>query len=170
MRLVILGAGGYGQTVADVARQLGRFSEVRFLDDGKTGPEILGTCCEFAAFADGDTWMYPAFGNNESRLAWLDRLAAAGIPVPTLVHPTAYVSPRAQLAEGVTVLPKAVVNTDCRVERGVIVNCGVLLDHGCVVEEGVHLSPGAIIKAENRVPKLVKIESGQVIQNRFWPL
>ena len=31
MKLIILGAGGYGQTIADVAEQLGY--EVSFLDD-----------------------------------------------------------------------------------------------------------------------------------------
>ena len=32
--LLILGAGGYGKTVADVAEQLGCYDSIRFLDDG----------------------------------------------------------------------------------------------------------------------------------------
>ena len=170
MRLILLGAGGYGRTIADVARQTGRYTAVAFLDDNAAGPAILGKCSDYAAFADGDTQMYPAFGNNAGRLAWLDKLKAAGIPVPTLVHPTAYVSPEAALAEGVMVLPLAVVNTECRVERGCIVNCGAVVDHGCVLEQGVHVSPGAIVKAENRIPAGSKIESGEVIANRTYPV
>ena len=171
MRLLILGAGGYGQTVADVARQSGRYGQICFLDDGKTGPDILGPCSEYLNFADGSTQMYPAFGNNTGRLAWLDRLAQAGIPtMPALVHGTAYVSPTAQLEEGTVVLPKAVVNTDCMVKRGCIVNCGAILDHGCMLEPGVHLGPGAIVKAENRMAACTKVEAGQMIQNRTFPL
>ena len=170
MRLILLGAGGYGRTIADVARQTGRYAAIAFLDDNAVGPAILGKCGDYAGFADGDTQMYPAFGNNADRLAWLDKLQAAGIPVPTLVHLTAYVSPEATLAEGVMVLPLAVVNTECRVERGCIVNCGAVVDHGCVLEQGVHVSPGAIVKAENRIPAGSKIESGEVIANRTYPV
>lgn len=170
MRLIIFGAGGYGQTIADIARQSGRYSEVCFLDDGKTGPDILGHCGDFARFEDGETEMYPAFGNNSGRLAWLDKLASAGIPVPTLVHPTAYVSPTVKLGEGVMVLPKALINTGCEIKRGCIINCGCIVDHGCVLEEGVHVCLGAIIKAENRIPAADKVEAGEVVQNRTYPL
>ena len=170
MRLIIFGAGGYGRTVADVARQSGRYTEIAFLDDAATGAHVLGKCGDYARFADGNTQMYPAFGNNEGRIRWLNTLEAAGIPVPTLVHERAYVSPEARLEPGVVVLPFAVVNTECVVKRGCIVNIGALVDHGCVLEEGVHVSPGGIIKAENRIPALTKIESGQMVPNRTYPV
>ena len=75
-----------------------------------------------------------------------------------------------RLAEGVTVLPRAVVNTGCTVCRGCIINCGAIVDHGCTLEEGVHLAPGAIVKAENRIPACTKVDSGEVIANRTYPL
>ena len=34
-RLMILGAGGYGKTVADVAAQLGCYEQIVFLDDAQ---------------------------------------------------------------------------------------------------------------------------------------
>ena len=74
-KLLILGAGGYGKTVADVAHQLGRYSKIAFLDDTKTGmPGVLGTCGEFLTFADADTEVYPAFGNNTARMNWLETI------------------------------------------------------------------------------------------------
>ena len=51
-KLLILGAGGYGKTVADLAAQLGGYSKIAFLDDGQTGGNILGTCQEFEVFAE----------------------------------------------------------------------------------------------------------------------
>lgn len=169
-KLLILGAGGYGKTVADLAAQLGCYSKIAFLDDGQTGENILGTCGEFSAFADGNTQMYPAFGNNETRMRWLSTLRSAGIPVPALVHPRSYVSPTASVGAGSVVLPMAVVNTGVAVKNGCIINIGVLIDHDCVIEEGVHLAPGAIVKAENRIPAGSKINSGTVIENREYPL
>ena len=169
-KLLILGAGGYGKTVADVAFQLGIYDSVAFLDDGRSGENILGICGDFEKFADGETEMYPAFGNNTVRMQWLRRLQQTGIPVPTLVHPRAYVSPEAHLGAGTVVLPMAVVNTGVTVEDGCIIKIGSLTDHDCVIAEGCHLAPGAIVKAENRLGAGMKIESGTVIENRTYPL
>ena len=169
-KLLILGAGGYGKTVADVARQLGCYDKIAFLDDGKQGPDILGCCEEYAMFCDESTEIYPAFGNNEVRMAWLDRFLDEGIPVPTLVHPAAYVSPCAELGVGTVVLPMAVVNTGVIVDDGCIINIGALIDHDCVIEAGVHLCPGVIVKAENRIAAGEKMESGEVILARVYPV
>ena len=169
-KLLILGAGGYGRTVADVARQLGIYEKIGFLDDGRTGPEVLGACEEYPLFCDENTEVYPAFGNNSVRSQWLERLTEEDIPVATLVHPSAYVSPTAKLGQGVVVLPMAVVNTGCMVEDGCILNIGSLVDHDCVLERCVHMCPGVIVKAENRIPAGEKIESGTVILNGTYPL
>ena len=169
-KLLILGAGGYGKTVADMAAQLGIYDKIAFLDDGRSGEGILGNCGEYLSFADGKTEMYPAFGDNAARMHWLKRLQDDGVEVPTLIHPRAYVSPTAAIGAGTVVLPMAVVNTGVTVENGCIVNIGVLIDHDSVIGAGAHLAPGAIVKAENRIPPMVKIEAGIVIQNREYPL
>lgn len=169
-KLLILGAGGYGKTILDVALQLNCYDDVSFLDDNAKGSAVLGKCNEYRSFADGNTEMYPAFGNNGTRMQWMHRLLEEGIPVPTLVHPRAYVSPTAKLGVGCMVLPMAVVNTGVTVENGCIINIGALVDHDSVIGAGTHLAPGAIVKAENRIPAGVKIDSGEVIENRAYPL
>ena len=169
-KLLILGAGGYGKTVADVARQLNCYDSVAFLDDGREGADILGGCEDVFSMAGADVHAYPAFGNNALRMKWMERLTAAGIPVPSLVHPRAYVSPLASLGAGTVVLPMAVVNTGVAVGNGCIINIGALVDHDTVIEEGVHLAPGAVVKAENRIAAFSKINSGEVIENRQYPL
>ena len=65
MRLVILGAGGYGRTVADVAAQTGRYAEICFLDDHGDAPDVIGACCNFSQMIDDETIFYLAFGNND---------------------------------------------------------------------------------------------------------
>lgn len=169
-KLLILGAGGYGRTVADVAQQLGCYDKIAFLDDGRFGAGLLGICEEYVMFCDENTEVYPAFGNNAIRMAWLERLTQEEIPVPTLVHPSAYVSPCASLGPGTVVLPRAVVNTGVTVGGGCIINIGALIDHDCVIEDGVHLCPGVIVKAENRIEAGAKVESGAVILARTYPL
>ena len=169
-RLLILGAGGYGRTVADVAQQLDRYDRIAFLDNLQIGGNILGKCDDYRRFIGEFEEIYPAFGNNELRVRWLNRFLSEGITVPTLVHSRAYVSPKAKLGVGVVILPMAVVNTGVTVQNGCIINIGALIDHDCVLEEGVHLAPGAIVKAENRIRAGSKIDSGVVIENRYYPL
>ena len=170
MRLMILGAGGYGRTVADVAAQTRRFEEISFLDDHSDAPDVMGVCCDFSQMIDDETAFYSAFGNNEVRVGWLHRLMESGCNVPAIIHPTAYVSPTARVMPGTVILPHAIVNTGCEIKAGCIVNCGAIIDHGCVLEEGVHVCLGAIVKAENRIPRCMKIEAGEVVQNRTYPL
>ena len=170
MKLIILGVGGYGRTVADMARQSGKYTEVCFLDDNATDEHVLGKCSSYINYIASDTELYPAFGNNEGRLQWIERLEAAGANIPTLIHNTAYVSPEAIVERGTVVLPKAIINTSVVVNRGCIINCGAIIDHGCVIEEGVHICLGAIVKAENRIPKCMKVEAGVVIENRTYPV
>lgn len=164
MRLIILGSGGYGQTVADIAEQLGY--DTIFLDDS------IPSCplSSYIAYINSDSEFIPAFGNNEFRLSWVEKLLDAGARLATLIHPSAYVSPRAIIKDGCVVLPKSIVNTDVIVESGCIINIGAIVDHGTVLEQGVHLAPGAIVKGENRVPRATKVDSGTVIEARKWPV
>ena len=168
MKLVILGAGGYGRNIADLAEQSERYDWICFLDDN--APGVAGRCADVRSFAGTDTEFYAAFGNNTMRMEWLKRFSDCGCKIATIVHPTAYVSPRATLGCGVAILPRAIVNTGTVVGNGCIINCGCIVDHDCVLGEGVHVCLGSIVKAENRIPALEKIEAGQVIANRTYPL
>ena len=157
-QLVILGSGGYGHTVADVAEQLGY--NILFLDDSLPGYELS----TFSSYIDDHTEFIPAFGNNEFRLSWCNRITQSGAELATLIHPTAYVSPKASIAPGTVILTHAIVNTDSVINRGSIVNLGSIVDHGCIIEEGVHVCLGAIVKGENRIQRLSKIEAGEVVE------
>ncbi len=170
LRLLIIGAGGFGQTVKDVASQTGRFNCIHFLDDNSHLEDVVAKCDEFQRFINEQSCFLVALGNNALRRQWLEMLAKAKANIATLIHPSAYVSPSAGIAEGCIVLPQAVVNTSCILKRGCIVNIGALVDHGCILEECVHVAPGGIVKAENRIPALLKIESGEVVSNRQYPL
>ena len=157
-RLVILGAGGYGRTVADIAHQLGYSTIV--LDDADSDYPLSS----FQSYINYSTYFIPAFGNNAFRMEWINRIEESGGQVATLIHSTAYISPTATINPGTVILPHAIVNTDVVINRGCIINLGTIVDHGCVLEEGVHLAPGAIVKGENRIERLSKIESGEVLE------
>ena len=162
-KLVILGAGGYGHTVKDIAEQLG-YEIIAVLDDSLSA-SLLSS---FGKYIGDDVEFIVAFGNNEFRLQWCERILQSGGRLATLIHPTAYVSPQAQIESGTVVLPKAVINQGTKVGKGCIINLGAIVDHGCIIEEGVHICLGAIVKGKNRIKTLTKIEAGEVVEVRSW--
>mgnify|MGYP004528608947 CR=1 FL=1 len=168
MKLIILGAGGYGQTVADIAEQSGDYEEIHFLDDNSKADNVIGKCEDFVKYKD--CAIYPAFGNNSLRIEWIDKLMVEDISVPTLIHKSAYISAKANIGYGTVVLPHSIINTNCKIGNGCIINCNSTIDHGCIIEDGVHICLGAIVKAENKIEKNTKIEAGEVIQARTFPV
>ena len=163
MRLIILGAGGHGRVVADIAEQTGKYDEVFFLDDNAKDDKVIGKCENFEKFKSVDTEMYPAFGNNHGRVEWENKIEEAGIKLARIIHPLAYVSPKADIADGCVIMPYAIINTATVVEKACIINIGAIVDHDCILEEGCHIAPGAIVKGENRLPACTKIDSGDVV-------
>ena len=164
MDLILIGAGGFAQTVADIASQTGKYENINFLDDNKIGDRILGKCSDFSNFIRKDTCFYPAIGNNEIRLDWLNRLQEKNACLVSLIHPSAYVSPTTNIGLGTVILPKSVINTNVTIGNGCIINCGAIIDHDCIIEDGVHICLGAIVKGENKIKSCRKVEAGEIIQ------
>lgn len=162
MKLYIIGAGKYGKEIEDVAEQMGCYDTICFLDDNAAG--VVGKCGDFVKYIDSDAFFYVAFGNNELRKKWLGEIKRCKGNLATIVHPTAYISPKAKIGLGVAVLPKALVNTYSVIEDGAMINSGSIVDHDSVIGECAHICVGAIIKADNRIPALMKVEAGVVIE------
>ena len=127
--LVILGAGGYGKSVDDVAHQLGYCTIV--LDDANP----VHPLSTFSSYINENTSFIPAFGNNAFQMEWINRIEESGGELVTLIHPTACDSPTATINPGTVIL------------HNDIINLGTIVDHGCILEEGVHICIGAIVKA-----------------------
>ena len=184
MRLVILGAGGHGQTVADAARMMGRYTEIIFLDDhfikgkcerlfyGAAQVQFMlsGKCKDYIHYIDSKSEIYPAFGNNKVRLYWQDEIIKNGGKLPLILHPSCVISKYVTLTPGTVVLQNAVINVGCRIEKACIINVGAIIDHGCHLGEGVHVNSGAVVMAENDIPRLTIIDSNKVIAWRKWPI
>lgn len=159
--LLILGAGGHGRVVADIARARG-YANMAFLDDAPPPPErlaamtVLGPIARLAELAGEWRHAVPAVGDNAVRLALLRQLREAGFETPSLVHPSAVVSSSARIGSGVVIAPGAIINVDACIGDAVIVNTGARIDHDCVIGRGSHIAPGATLSG------------GVVVGERAW--
>lgn len=170
MRLVILGMGGYGRTIEDVASQTGKYDPIIFLDDNNRDVRVKGKCSEFVDYIDENTEFYPAIGDNAKRYRWILNLDCEKAAIATIIHPSAYVSPQAVIGKGTAILPMAVVNTKTVICYGAIINVGAIVDHDCLLGVGVHIAPNAVVKGENMINAFEKIESGIVIETAQFPI
>ena len=160
--LIILGAGGHGHVVKEVAEAMGIFNKIDFLDDNSN--EAMGLCSENSEFIDEYTYAIPAFGNNKLRMEWIEKLEKNKFQIPTLIHPTAYISPSATISLGTVVEAKAVVNTNSKIGKGSIISIGTIIDHDAAIGYGCHLDCGSVVKSNCVIAALSKINSGQVIE------
>lgn len=167
MNLIILGAGGFGKVVEDIATDLNKYKEITFLDDNNKSSDVIGKLDDFHKFINKDTEFFVAFGNNENRIKWINILKTNHCCLATLISLNAYVSKKASIGIGSIVLPKCVVNTNAVIGEGCILNIGSLIDHDVEIKNGVHICLGAIVKANNIVPPFLKLEAGQIIERNM---
>lgn len=144
-RLLVVGAGGHGRSVAEAAALSGHFEVVGFLDDAvpfgaiEFGGHILGTLASIADHCSVTDQAIVAIGNNAVREKITQHLTEAGYSMATVVHPRAFVSPTAIVGEGVAIMAGAIVGTEARLGVGSVVNCGAVVDHHAIVEDFGHL-------------------------------
>lgn len=138
--LIILGAGGHGRVVADIAQALG-YETICFVDAAYpdlTQSGIWPVVAKEPSGTSGDIAL--AIGNNKARLRILETISSRLV---SLIHPAASVSPHAQIGAGSVICAGAVVGAFAALGRGCIVNTGASVDHDCILADGVHISPGA---------------------------
>jgi sugar O-acyltransferase (sialic acid O-acetyltransferase NeuD family) len=145
-RVVVFGAGGHSRVVADVVCAAG-FELVGHLDEVKPEGEAVGA----RSVLGGALWLAAnrgvlvalGIGSNAIRREVFELSRSANAALPAFVHPSAVVSPSAQLAEGVVVMPGAIINAGASIGVGAIINSGAVVEHDCVVGEFAHVSPNA---------------------------
>lgn len=165
MNLLILGAGGFGCEVYEMAAESGVFRLIAFLDDNSDDERCIGKTADYPRFVGEFQCAIPAIGNNPLRLKWVNDLKAAGYRVPTLIHPTAYVSPSARIREGTVVQPHANVMTGAKIGEGCIINVGSIVDHDATIEPGCHVCLNAVVKAGAILPACTKLEAGEILRS-----
>lgn len=148
-RLLIVGAGGHGRSVAEAVLAGQSHELAGFVDDAAPGLTdvwgipVVGTTADLAAYRVHADVAFVAMGNNALREAMCSRLRAAGFELATVIHPRAIVSPRAEVGAGSAVMAGAIVGTEARLGRGAIVNSGAVVDHHAQVHDYGHLGVNA---------------------------
>lgn len=148
--LLILGAGGHGKVVADIALLMGRWDNIAFLDDRKdlqnvAGISVIGKLEHYDRLRSCYQCAFVAIGDNKARIKWMERLYSSGYVIPSLIHPRSVISQTSCIGPGSVVMAGSVINACSVIGKGCIINTGATIDHDNVIEDGVHISPGVHI-------------------------
>lgn len=160
--LLILGAGGYGHVVREIAEDSGIFDKIDFLDD--SSPLAIGKFGDAEKFLKGYPNAVVALGNAELRLGYIEKLRAAGFQIPAIISPRAYVSKSAKIGNGTIVEPFSAVNANSEVGIGVLLRCGSVIDHNANVGDFCYIDCGVVVKANNSVGFKIKIAANSVVE------
>lgn len=104
-----------------------------------------------------------AIGDDGVRARLFDELrAGGGVPV-NVVHPRAWISPRAKVGRGVFIAAAAVVNPGAFIGDNCILNTACSVDHDCHIEDHVHVCPGVRLAGQVSVGAWTMIGTGASI-------
>lgn len=168
-KLLIIGAGGHGKVVADIANKTGMYSEIAFLDDDETITVVGRYLCEGTVerlkTESKQTEVIVTIGNAAIRRKVSNLVEAEGFKMPVLVHPNAVLGEEVELGSGTVVMAGAVINSGAKLGKGVIVNTSSSVDHDCIVEDYVHVAVGAHVAGTVCIGENCWIGAGAVISN-----
>ena len=171
-KLLILGAGGHGKVVSEIAQLMKQWEEIAFLDDREDISEVLGIpivgkLADLSALRSEYEYAFVAIGSNTARLKWTEKLSHHDFKIPTLIHPSSTVSAKSFIEEGTVIMAGAVINPDTKIGRSCIINTASTIDHDCILQEGVHTSPGVHLGGTVKVGKRTWICIGATIINNI---
>ena len=176
-RLLIIGAGGHAKVVLETAISMNLYDEFAFIDDCfMKGSEdlfvskwpIIGNTKDISnkVIKDKFNFALVAIGNNERRVDLLNKLKKNDFKVPSLIHPSATISPSSNINEGCVIFAKSVIQAEVNIGFGVIINTSCSIDHECIIEECAHICPGAHLAGRVSIGQLSTVGIGaSVIQD-----
>lgn len=170
-RIAILGAGGHGKVVAEVAEASG-WDSIVFFDDSDPVDQspfpwpIMGDIAALMNYKDHIDQAFVGIGNNKIRFQKFDLLKKAGFRFATLIHPSSVVSERVNIGCGSVIMANAVINSSAQIGEGVIVNTAAVIEHDCKLGHFTHISPMAAFSGGVESGLRVWVGTGvSVIQN-----
>lgn len=170
-KLIIIGAGGHGKVVADIANRINKWEEICFLDDELTNQEVLGfkvigTIQDIEKYKKNTDFIV-AIGNNEVREMIFNKLKEKKISITSLIHPDSVIGLDVNISSGTVVMPGVVINASTKIGHSVILNTSASIDHDCQIDDFVHISPGVKIAGNVSIGKKSWLGIGSNVINNL---
>jgi len=163
-KLAIIGAGGHGKVVGEIAL-LNNYNSIYFFDDNFSNIEnypfkILNDLAYLNNHLGDYDDYFVAIGNNEIRSKKFLWLKKERMNLISLIHPQAIISKFSNIGIGTCVMANAVINADTKISDGVIINTSASIDHDCYLDDFVHISPNCSLSGGISIGRFSHLGSG----------
>ncbi len=146
----MIGNGGHSKVIQDMISAIAGHEIIAILDDkyvscNQTNGVIYAPLSFAEKLLEQDTKVVIAIGDNVIRKKLTERLGLATNQYVTIIHPTAVVSPTAEIGNGTVVMPRAVINVGTIIGIHCIINTGAIIEHENKLGDFTHISPHATL-------------------------
>jgi len=158
--LILIGAGGHARACIDVVEQEGKYEIAGLVGlPNEVGSQILGytvfaTDAQLGDLVDQYQFALVSIGqiqSAEQRIRLFTQARNAGFEFPTVIAPSAYVSPHATLGIGTVIMHGAIVNSGALVGNNCIVNSNSLIEHDTHISDHCHISTSAVLNGNTSI-------------------
>lgn len=150
--LLIIGAGGYGKSVGELAEQCG-YDRIDYLDDNN--PSAVGRIDEIDENQERYDDCIVAIGNPDIREGLHNRIQNNC----SLIHPRAVIYKSASVGKGCVIEANAVVNSNAIIGDASFVCAGAVVNHDAVVGAFSQIDCNAVVASGVKVPQKTKVKS-----------
>lgn len=175
-QVVIIGAGGHAQVIADIIQESGDIV-YGFLDDNLKKGTVIANDERLKVIGDFNTRFtlpitHPelefiiAIGDNKRR----KEIAEKNVPnmkYYTAIHPSANIGINVSIGEGTVIMANACINASANIGKHCIINTGAIIEHDNQLEDYVHISPNATLCGTVKVGELTHIGAGATVKNNI---
>lgn len=148
-KYVVIGTGGHANSILDLIQSSGDTVEY-FVGINNEGVQHKGIpIVDFSEVNNFSSELKYVFGIGDykirNRVIMEMNLSNQVLRFPPLIHPTAFVSKSATIANGTVVFANSYVGPNSRIGKFCILNTGASVEHDCSIGNQNFLAPGTIL-------------------------
>ncbi len=167
-RVYLIGQGGHSKVIKDIIEAQNVYKIAGYLDDKFSSLKeehgsIFAPLSYVKELQSHDAFFIVSIGDNRVRKKIVERIALPVEKYAVAIHPSAVISPSAQIGHGTAIMAKAVLNASTIIEDHVIVNTASVIEHDSFIEKFSHVSPGAILTGNVTCREGVHIGAGSSV-------
>lgn len=178
--LIVLGGSGIGMIAISIAKELGYYNILGFLNDvvpigsliGKYDKyPVIGTTTDLPKYLDNsDNMFFIAYVGMQQEKVVFDRVNSLNIPIErlaTLIHPSAIIPKgMCKIGNGVMMAPLTQLSPDTTLEDNCIMLPNSFLGHDSTLKRFAHLATNSVVGANVTVGYACHIGSNSTIREK----
>ena len=163
-KLAIIGAGGHGKVVGEIAL-LNEYNIVDFFDDQANEINdfpfnVVDTLNYLEEHQNEYDDFFVAIGDNKLRRDKIVWLKKNKMNIVNLIHPKSVISKFCLLGLGICAMANSTVNPGVVIKEGVIINTSASVDHDCIIDDYSHISPNCSLSGNVKIGKFTHLGTG----------